>query len=242
MKESISATREVETSVVSLIIKNEEKEFYKIQGNIAELAFLKPADYKNLDKYKKMKAEIRKILRKNLRELKYMENISVNFIDDKMEADDIKKFLFELKDMLNEKGFNNFYLEFHRGKKGEDHVQVLADKKEKEKEIKKELSKIFKQVSSGKLEMLSLGIIEEQPKKVEIKDEKLNKFLSKLDKKLNEVFSKIDKKLENIDKKILKINNKFDKFMNKYKKTTTTSTSKKEDIDKRISKILKLKK
>lgn len=183
-EESTSPTREAETSEFDLFDSLQEEELKELQN---ELMFGK------LDKKEEeiTKGKFRKILRENMRELKYCENIGLNkYMKTPKNAFEIKDFLKKLKTHLKEKGFGNFYLEYHFGKKGEDHVQILSNSKEKEREIVQEIVKYLthKEEKKEVIKEFKNEVLERILKKLETLSEQTQQFSNTLN-SINERYS-----------------------------------------------------
>lgn len=209
--ESLSATREAETSEFDLIDEVQELKLKTLQNELIH--------YMHDDNKKKViKAEFRKILRETIRNLKYCENIGIDkYIKAPKNTTEIKTFLRDLKTYLQEKGFKNFYIEFHQGVKGENHVQILSNTKDKEKLIKEAIIDKFTRKEVKK----------ETVVKREFKDEKIQKILSNFDKKFNEMIVRTQK-----------ISDKY-KNLSDYKKTESKDEEHRtiEKIEESINKL-----
>jgi len=172
MAESISATREIETSEFDLIDIKAEEELEALRKELILKIHSK-------NEKKAIKAKMRQILRESTRTLKYCENVGVDkYIKAPTNIQEIKELLKEKKEMVLENGFRNFYLEYHQGKKGENHIQILADTKDKEKEIKSLIVDSFKNKDFKKE-------VEKKPNSLDMKLKKLDNLVAKHKEKYN---------------------------------------------------------
>lgn len=190
MSGNVSPTREIETSEFDFIDKKLEEEFKRLQNELLLKA-------RNAAAVKSIKTKMRQLLRENFRELKYAENVSIEkYMKSPKGLDDKKSFLQQIKDRMKEEGFKDFYLEIHPGKNGDDHIQIFSRNKDKEKDMSKFITKMFKENTLYE--------------KKEIKEPaKVGSF--------SEYIKSLDDRLEKINKRFDSLNDRLDKHLSKHK-------------------------
>lgn len=219
MSGNVSPTREIQTSEYDFIDKYLEEEFKQLHNEL----LLKG---RNVSEVKRIKTEMRIILRENFRELKYAENVSIEkYMKSPKGLDAKKDFLKQIKNRLKEEGFKDFYIEIHPGK-GDDHIQIFSRNKDKEKDMAKFITKMFKE-----------NTLYESKEKKEIKEPvKVGSF--------SEYLKSLDDRLDKINKRFEDINDRLDKQLSKHKdikvpKLTDFSDENINKIQEKAQKIIK---
>lgn len=217
MSGNVSPTREMETSEFEFIDKNLEEEFKRLQNELL-------LQSRNATAVKSIKTKMRQLLRENFRELKYAENVSIEkYMKSPKDLHDKKLFLKQIKNRMEDEGFKDFYIEFHPGKNGDDHIQIFSRSKEKEKEMSKFITTMFKENS-----------LYETKEKEEIKAPAQVVSFS-------EYISSLNKRLDKINERADKLNTRLDKIFSNHKKPDVVKFDDKqiEQINERAKNIIK---
>ena len=220
MSGNVSPTREIETSEFDFIDERLEEEFKRLQNELL-------LNSRNAAAVKSIKTKMRALLRENFRELKYAENVSIEkYMKSPKGLDAKKDFLKQIKTRMEEEGFKDFYLEIHPGKNGDDHIQIFSRTKEKEKDMAKFITKMFKE-----------NTLYESKEKKEMKEpKKVGSF--------SEYIKSLDDRLDKINKRFETINDRLDKQLSKHKdikvpKITDFSNDNINKIQEKAQKILR---